>query len=79
VVKRREVLAFVEVKARSGLGYGSPAEGVTAAKSVRLRLLAGRFLASHPGLSSPVVRFDVAEVFLARDGSLTVDVIEDAF
>lgn len=38
-------LVFVEVKARSGLGYGEPAEAVSPAKARRIRVLAARWLA----------------------------------
>ena len=79
VCTREKVLAVVEVKARSGLGFGTPAESVTAAKAGRLRGLALRFLESHTGLRRLMPRFDVAEVHLGPDGSTRVEVIEDAF
>ncbi len=40
-------LVVVEVKTRSGDGFGHPAEAVTAAKLARLRRLAGEWLAEH--------------------------------
>lgn len=77
VCTKGDVVAIVEVKARSGPGFGTPAEGVTAVKAARLRRLAARFLTEHPGLAG-TVRFDVAEVWLEGEG-LRLDVIEDAF
>ena len=41
------VLVVVEVKTRSGDGFGHPAEAVTAGKLARLRRLAGQWLAEH--------------------------------
>lgn len=37
-------IVFVEVKTRSGVGYGSPAESVTFAKQRRIRVLAVHWL-----------------------------------
>ncbi|MHB8244554.1 MAG: YraN family protein [Acidimicrobiales bacterium] len=78
IARRGRVLVVCEVKTRSHLGYGSPAEAVTPARRRRLRGTALRFLQAdstvlaswHPGL----IRFDVAEVM---DGA--VSVIQDAF
>ena len=39
VVRDRDTIVAVEVKTRSGLGYGHPLEAVTARKSARLRRL----------------------------------------
>ncbi|GAB3157431.1 YraN family protein [Myceligenerans halotolerans] len=42
-----DVLVVVEVKTRSGAGFGHPSEGVTERKLARLRLLAGRWTQVH--------------------------------
>lgn len=63
------VLAFVEVKTRSSLSFGDPAEAVGHAKSARLRRLAARWLVEHPDTYWPEIRFDVvAIVRCAPDG-----------
>lgn len=66
-------LVVVEVKTRTGGGYGHPAEAVTPAKLARLRRLAGEWLAGRvvEALSErPLsVRIDVVGVVLPRDGS----------
>jgi putative endonuclease len=56
---------FCEVKARSGISFGIPAEAVSPSKQARIRRLAARWLASHqdrlnrrPGQ----IRFDVAAI-----------------
>lgn len=54
-------LVVVEVKTRSGAGYGHPAEAVTAAKLARLRRLAGQWLAEHE-VRPDAVRLDVVAV-----------------
>ncbi|UYP20532.1 YraN family protein [Rhodococcus sp. Z13] len=59
------VLVFVEVKTRTGLGYGSPAEAVTRAKAERLRRLAGLWLAEQ-NRRWPRIRIDVVTVLLRR-------------
>ncbi len=65
------VLVFVEVKTRSSLAYGDPAEAVSAAKAARLRRLAVRYLSEHEGHWSEV-RFDVVAVLRRTPGGPTV-------
>ena len=48
VVRRGERLLFVEVKEKSGAGYGSPLEMIDREKRRRLRRAAGSWLAAHP-------------------------------
>jgi putative endonuclease len=72
------VLVFVEVKARSGLGCGRPADAVDARKRARILRAAQLWLARH-GSSDAPCRFDVVEV-LSEDGSpALVHHIPDAF
>lgn len=68
-------LVVCEVKTRSSLAFGHPAEAVTAAKQRRIRGLAARWLAEgDPPFSPREVRFDVAAVL--PEG---IEVIEGAF
>ena len=69
VVARGEgELVVVEVKARSSLGQGHPAEAVTQAKAARLRRLCAAFLAAHPEHAGvATVRVDVVAVVFRRD------------
>lgn len=55
-------LVFVEVKTRSSLAFGDPAEAVSRVKAARLRRLALHWLADHPDRHSEVLRFDVVSV-----------------
>ncbi|MEO9223351.1 MAG: YraN family protein [Mycobacteriaceae bacterium] len=60
-------VVIVEVKTRSGTGYGHPAEAVTPRKLARLQRLAQLWLAAHR-VGWVEVRFDVIAV-LARPGA----------
>lgn len=73
VLRRGRTVVVCEVKARSGTGYGTPAEAVTPAKQARIRRLAAAWLAAHE-VRGVEVRFDVAAVLRGE-----VEVIESAF
>ena len=68
-------LVVVEVKTRSGTGFGHPAEAVTLAKLTRLRRLAGQWLHEHEARPS-AVRIDVVAVVLPRQGAARVEHLE---
>jgi len=84
IAERDGVVAFIEVKTRRGTGFGRPAEAVTWGKRREMVRVAkawedraGRRADGQDGL---VVRFDVVEVMLGRDGTVaSVRHIEDAF
>ncbi|MCT1886571.1 YraN family protein [Dietzia cinnamea] len=69
-------LRFVEVRTRTGRGFGSPAESVTGKKRRRLRLLAAHWLAEHPGRWRQVC-FDVVGVDLADPSRPRLELFED--
>jgi putative endonuclease len=71
VVRRGRTVAFVEVKSKSGDGFGDPLEMVTPVKVERIRRAATAWLERHP---ADRVRFDVAA---ERAGRL--EVRQDAF
>ena len=78
VARDRNVLVICEVKTRSGLGFGLPAEAITRTKADRLRRLAGRWLDEHPGGGADV-RFDVVSVVRAHRGAAVVEHLRAAF
>ena len=73
-----DVLVVCEVKTRSGLGYGDPAEAVIAAKATRLRRLALRWLAAH-SLTWRELRFDVVTVLRGQHDRPLVRHLRGAF
>ncbi|MDR7483311.1 MAG: YraN family protein [Armatimonadota bacterium] len=79
VVRRGAVVVVVEVKSRTGDGFGHPADAVTPRKRRRLTRLAARYLALA-GLDDAVVRFDAVAVHLTPEGQVrSVEHLPDAF
>ncbi len=74
-----EILAFVEVKTRSGdnAGYGSPEESVDAKKQDQLVRAAGAYMESID--YNWEIRFDVVAVILKDGKVLEIRHLEDAF
>lgn len=60
-------LVVVEVKSRSGVGYGAPLETITYAKACRLRRL-GTLFVRAAGLRPAVIRVDAVGVLWPRHG-----------
>ena len=59
VVRRGRSLAFVEVKSKTGTGFGTPEEMVTPEKQRRIRRAAQAWLARNPEHAGCAIRFDV--------------------
>lgn len=78
VATDRRRLVVCEVKARSGLGFGAPAEAVTPLKAARIRRLAAAWLTEHRA-GWCEVRFDVLEVLRPPGGPTTVTHLPGAF
>ena len=73
VAMHKKILVFVEVKSRSTLEFGTPAEAVDERKQHKLRQVASLYLITHK-YDGPC-RFDVIEVL---DGQV-INHIENAF
>ena len=71
-------LVFVEVKARTGLGYGRPEEAVTEAKQRQIVRAAQAYLYERRLEGSPC-RFDVVSVVLRGGAEPEVEHFRDAF
>ena len=61
IARRKGTVAFVEVKRRSGLNYGRPAEAVNREKQMRIAHAAALYMQEH-NLSDSKLRFDVIEI-----------------
>ena len=77
ICRRGDELVIVEVKARSGDGFGTPREAVNARKrhSMRRAVAEYRALAEWHG----PVRFAVIGVTARSDGCLDLELMDDAF
>jgi putative endonuclease len=78
VLERDGVVVFCEVKTRTSDAFGIGAEAVTRDKQLRIRRLAGEWLAAHERHAREL-RFDVVSILAPRSGPPTVDVLEAAF
>jgi putative endonuclease len=85
VAVRGGVIAFVEVKTRSGRGFGAPEEAVDARKRARLVRAAAAWLHAHRGVARRA-RFDVVtceppagEAARAEDAAWRIRHLEGAF
>ena len=72
------VLCFIEVKGRSGEGFGAPAEAVTAEKQRRIFRAAEEYLRRKSG-RRPVCRFDVVSVLEKEGERPQIEILRDAF
>ncbi len=72
------MIAFVEVKCRSGPRFGPPAEAVTAAKRRFLAAAAEAWIV-RAGTRCNTFRFDLCAVSADAAGALQIEHIEDAW
>lgn len=78
VARQGKTLAFIEVKTRRGLGFGTPQEAVGAHKRRQIVRTAQWYLAGERTLAALQPRFDVIAV-LQQDGAAQIEHIPDAF
>ena len=78
VAKREGVLTFVEVKTRSSLAFGEPAEAVTPVKVKKIRELATVWMRLHP-TEHTGISFDVMTVMHTGKGAAQVTHLREAF
>lgn len=72
-------VAFIEVKTRSSVSYGTAAEAVTIAKQRKITLAAYEYIEKNR-LHDGYFRFDVAEVYIDKwIGRVTVNYMKNAF
>ena len=73
------VLCFIEVKGRSGRGFGAPAESVTLEKQRRIARVAQEYVWRQRVADSTRCRFDVVSIVDDGSGNPRVEILRDAF
>ena len=68
IAEDQDGLAFVEVKARRGSGYGTAEEAITPRKQLQLVRLAEAFIGRESAFGDRAWRIDVVAVQLDREG-----------
>ena len=66
----REILVFIEVKARKSTKFGNPIEAVTESKINKIRTLAEIYLSNNTHLLFESIRFDVVGILLKKDSEI---------
>ena len=61
IARKRKIIAFIEVKRRSSLNYGWPAEAVNTEKQKRIAQVAALYI-QEQGLEDSNLRFDIIEI-----------------
>ena len=78
VMRRGDLIVFVEVKGRRGRAYGAPVEAVTVRKRREIESVARWWVERH-GPSTSRYRFDVVSVTTDGRGALAIEHLEDAW
>lgn len=78
VVRDGDALVFVEVKTRTGLGFGHPFEAITPAKLARLRRLAVEWCTAHPSERGRI-RIDAVAVLAPRGATERIEHLVGVF
>ncbi|UCC49568.1 MAG: YraN family protein [Gemmatimonadota bacterium] len=78
IVRRGDLVAFVEVKTRAGHGYGHPLEAITALKRREVERVARHWLQRH-GRTGFRYRFDAVGVALQRGAEPLIEHIPNAW
>ena len=78
VARRGEVVAFVEVKTRAGLGFGHPLEAITHRKRREIQMVAAAWVDRH-GRPGDLYRFDAIAIQLPGGGAMELEHVEDAW
>lgn len=78
VAWRAGVVSFVEVKTRSGTGFGHPLDAITPKKRGEIRRVAEAWIQrfGRPGFD---YRFDAIAIQVSPNGSSTIEHVEDAW
>ena len=72
-------IVFVEVKTRSGVGFGEPSEAVDRRKAAKVRQVALRWLAERRPPGTGDLRFDVVSIVRRRGAAPELTHLRAAF
>jgi len=78
IAEEGEDLVFIEVKTRTTVNFGLPAEAVSRAKQTTIMQVARHYLADESRTDCSV-RFDVVAVLLGKGRQPEIEVIKHAF
>jgi putative endonuclease len=78
VARRGEVVAFVEVKTRAGLGYGHPLEAITWKKRREIQQVATAWV-DRFGRPEDSYRFDAVAILVRAGAAPEIEHVEDAW
>ncbi len=78
IARHHATIAFTEVKARAGTGFGHPLEAITLLKRREIEIVARRWI-YYEGKPEYVYRFDAIAIFWPRDGPGRLEHYEDAW
>lgn len=76
VARDRDTTVFVEVKTRTGTGFGHPFEAITEQKLARLRRLAMAWISEHGRVRGPGrsrMRIDAVAILVPREGAPSIE------
>jgi putative endonuclease len=78
IAQHKDCLVFVEVRTKTGLGFGTPEESVTSAKQEKLVSVAMSYLQTHDDLPSEW-RIDVVAIEVSPKGRVArTELIQNA-
>ncbi|SKC11219.1 YraN family protein [Dyadobacter psychrophilus] len=77
IVKKDKMLIFVEVKTRSGIGFGMPEEFVNVTKARLIMRAAEHYIFDKDWMFD--IRFDIVSILIQPTGQAEIYHIEDAF
>ena len=78
IAKHDDYLAFVEVRTKTSLKFGSPEESITPAKREKMKATAYHYQQTHGNLPQ-LWRIDLVAIELNQSGKLTrIELIENA-
>ncbi|MGB9679012.1 MAG: YraN family protein [Thermoanaerobacteraceae bacterium] len=81
IAKYKNTIYFIEVKTRTSIKYGVPAESVNFYKQARIIKVAQFYLSQNPIFDNLPIGFDVIEIYINKNNYefIKINHIKDAF